>query len=171
MSCSVKRSKLHFCQLSDFVEYGTVGSNIRCLSTELAYQSHLSFLSQKLCHFTSQCFIVSTALHCSLPSKFLCVQLFWVITNSVQCLWGARVFITYMLWIYDSEVTDSDFNQHVLIQELCGGNIGSVNLVVAIDTTDDVEIILNGVRVVITSVRSQGKPILKRENLYETVRC
>ena len=47
-------------------------------------------LSQKLHYFRgsrfSQCFILSTALHCSLPSKFLCSQLFWVITNSVQCL-------------------------------------------------------------------------------------
>ena len=29
-----------------------------------------------------KCFIPLTALHCSLPSKFLCWQLFWVITRS-----------------------------------------------------------------------------------------
>ena len=33
----------------------------------------------------SQCFILPIALHCSLPCKFLCWQLFWVITNSVHC--------------------------------------------------------------------------------------
>ena len=47
-------------------------------------------LSQKLHCFLgscfSQCFTLSTALHCSLPSQFLSWHLFWVNTNSVQCL-------------------------------------------------------------------------------------
>ena len=34
----------------------------------------------------SHCFLLSAALHCSLPSQFVCSQLFWVITNSVHCL-------------------------------------------------------------------------------------
>ena len=32
----------------------------------------------------SQCFILSTTLYCSTPSKFVCQQLCWVITNSVK---------------------------------------------------------------------------------------
>ena len=33
----------------------------------------------------SQCFILSTALHCQLPDKFL-LLIFWVITKRAQCL-------------------------------------------------------------------------------------
>ena len=52
-------------------------------------------MKKKLCYFRgscfSQCCILSTALHCSLPSKLLCSQLFWVITNSVQRLYAIAV--------------------------------------------------------------------------------
>ena len=48
------------------------------------------FLSQEILYFRgsrfSQCFVLSTAFHYLLPSKFLCWQLFWVFTNSVHFL-------------------------------------------------------------------------------------
>ena len=44
-----------------------------------------------------QCFIPSTALHCSLPSKFLWQKLFWVISNSVQCLKFTLVLLHVLL--------------------------------------------------------------------------
>ena len=72
---------------------------LRCLEFETSAEvsnsksnncSEKLLLYRKLSYFRgsrfSQCLILSIALHCLLPKKFLCSQLFWVITNSVRCL-------------------------------------------------------------------------------------
>ena len=85
VQCERPEQKHHFrtsCVLSD-----ALNSRPQLgLWVQLKHFSEKLLLSQKLRHFRDshfpQCFILSAAHHSSLPSKFLCLQLFWVTTNS-----------------------------------------------------------------------------------------
>ena len=75
----------------------------------LWFEWECSPLSQKLRHFRgscfSQCFMLPTALHCSLPSKFLYLQLLWVITKCVHSAFktadeSSAASSSYQRWPY-----------------------------------------------------------------------